>query len=177
MLAASIVQQASDPKDRPYGTDAVEMVAGLIDPNQSVGIAQLRPGEIQEWEPALAGQSRFDPDVAIRVMTGKLADAERYIRLQGMEYGSTSKTSHFMLLALVQNCAERSQMEQTVDSFFEYGGSWEQMLGDRQYGGLWNEQLRLILLHIDWLILQGWELPEGVDLDEWRRIAFADGGG
>ncbi|HSJ52622.1 MAG TPA: hypothetical protein VLC52_02660 [Anaerolineae bacterium] len=174
MVAASIAHQASDPKDRPYGTDAVEMVAGLVAPNQSVGIAQLRPGEIEEWVPALAGRSRFDPDVAIRVMAGKLMDTEHYIRSQDIEYGSTSRTSHFMLLALAQNCAKRSQMEWTVDSFFKYGGSWEQMLRDQEHGALWTEQLRLVTLHIDWLILEGWELPEGVDLDVWRQTAFAD---
>jgi hypothetical protein len=58
--------------------------------------------------------------------------------------------------------------------FFEYGGSWDQMLSDQQHGDKWKQQLRLMVLHIDWLILQGWELPEGVDLDYWRRTAFAD---
>ena len=174
MVAASIAHQASDPKDRPYGTDAVEVMAGWVDSNQSVGIAQLRPGEIEEWAPALTGQSRFDPEVAVRVMAGKLKDTEQYIYGQGMKYGSVSKTSRFTLLALAQNCATRNQMERTVNSFFEYGGSWDQMFSDQQHGDTWKEQLRLVILHMDWLILQGWELPDGVDLDCWRRTAFAD---
>jgi len=174
MVAASIAHQASDPKDRPYGTDAVEKVVGLIDSDQSVGIAQLRPGEIEEWAPALAGRSRFEPDVAIRVMAAKLQDTERYILWQAMEYGSTSQTSRFMLLALAQNCSESSQVRRTVDTFFGYRGSWEEMLRDEQFGALWTEQLRLILVHVDWLTSQGWELPEGVDLDAWRQTAFAE---
>jgi len=174
MVAASIAHQASDPKDRPYGTDAVEKMVALIDSDQSVGIAQLRPGEIEEWAPALAGRSPFEPDVAIRVMAAKLQDTEQYIVWQAAEHGRISPTSRFMLLALAQNCSERSQVRRTVDAFFEYRGSWDAMLRDPQFGSLWTQQLRLVLVHVDWLIAQGWELPEGVDLDEWRQRAFAE---
>jgi len=163
IVAASIAHQASDPKDRPFGTD-------LIDVGKSRGIAQLRPGEIEEWAPDLAGQSRLDPQTAIRVMTAKIEAADQYILEQAEGYGGISQTDRFMLLALAQNCGTRETMQTRVATFFDAEMNWSKMPQD----GNWKLQLRLVVLHIDWLLLQGWVLPEGVDLDYWRRTAFSD---
>jgi hypothetical protein len=168
IVAASIAHQASDPKDRPYGTSAWEIMMGSVDSKQTVGIAQLQPWEIEEWAPALAGQSRFDPDVAIRVMAAKIEAADQYILEQAEGYGGISQTDRFMLLAIAQNCGRRKKMENAVNTFFAHG--MDSVLENTEY----RLQLRLVVLHIDWLLSQGWVLPEGVDLDYWRRTAFSD---
>ena len=61
-------------------------------------------------------------------------------------------------------------MEGAVNDFFEKGMNWDRMLEINN----WRMQLRLVVLHMDWLILHGWDLPEGVDIDYWRRKAFSD---
>lgn len=62
LVAASIAHQASDFKDRPFGTDAVEAVwRALIDDNISVGIAQLRRDEVATWAPYLKGAICWPP--------------------------------------------------------------------------------------------------------------------
>jgi RHS repeat-associated protein len=168
MVAASIAHQASDPKDRPYGTD-------VIDVGKSQGIAQLQLSEIETWAPSLAGGSRHDPEVAISVMTGKLQYAEFAILGAQKEGGIISKTDRYMLLALAQNCAKARQIQDTIATFLGAGRDWDQAFDDPlAKRNDWKEQLRLMVLHIDWLLLNGWELPEGVDLYYIREKAFED---
>jgi hypothetical protein len=168
IVAASIAHQASDPKDRPYGSS-------LIDIGASQGIAQLRPGEIEAWAPSLAGKSRDDPAVAIRAMTGKLEYAESFILGAEAEGGNISKTDRYMLLALAQNCSKKKQIENTVTTFFGAQRNWDFAFGtDYAAKADWKEQLRLVVLHMDWLLANGWALPEGVDLDYMREKAFED---
>lgn len=172
VVAAAIAHQASDFKDRPFGTDTIEVIVrDHIKDDASVGIAQLRPWEITEWAPRLVGRDLMEPDVAIRVMTAKLQYADRYITTV---YGDIPVTDRIMLLALVQNTSRYQAMRQTIDTFFWTAGrDWSAMFlsetGRRQD---WLEQSRLILLHVDWLIDQGWPAPPGLDVDYWRRVAF-----
>lgn len=173
LVAASIAHQGSDIKDRPFGTDLVEEVwREYINANASVGIAQLRPEEVVYWAPSLIGQDLLQPDVAVRVMTAKLSKANRYI-LQ--TYGRVSETDRLMLLALIQNTSTEVTMRRTIDFFFQDAGQdWSKMLAsDEAETRDWREQLRLILVHVDWLISAGWEQPADLDRDLWSQIAFA----
>ncbi len=173
IVAASIAHQASDFKDRPFGTDALELLwSELVDDNISVGIAQLRRAEVLQWAPNLYGSDLLSPEAAIRIMVAKLSQANAYIVRQ---YPYVSETDRFMLLALAQNTASRAAMRSTVDRFFATGGDWLQMLtGDEDLQRNWRLQLRLVLLHMDWLVQQGWLLPDGLDLLYWSRVAFSE---
>jgi hypothetical protein len=106
LVAASIAHQASDFKDRPFGTDALELVwRELVDDNISVGIAQLRQEEVSLWAPYLYGVDLLSPEVAIRIMTAKLSQTNTYILRNHPEVAPTDR---FMLLALAQNAAAHS---------------------------------------------------------------------
>ncbi len=174
LVGASIAHQASDFKDRPFGTDALELVwRELVDDDISVGIAQLRQTEVVLWAPYLYGVDLLSPDAAIRIMTAKLSQTNSYIL---HNYPQIAATDRFMLLALAQNAASGSTMRHTVGFFFEVAGAdWTEMLAsERALEMDWREQLRLVLLHTAWLVEQGWPLPDGLDLDFWSRIAFAE---
>jgi len=174
LVAASIAHQASDFKDRPFGTDALEAVwRALIDDNISVGIAQLRQREVVLWAPYLQGVDLLSPDAAIRIMTAKLSQTSSYIL---HNYPQVAATDRFMLLALAQNAAASTTMRSTVGTFFEVAGAdWAEMLATEEAEAMdWQEQLRLVLLHAVWLVEQGWPIPDGLDLEFWSRIAFAE---
>ncbi|MER2600123.1 MAG: hypothetical protein ABTQ73_11440 [Caldilineales bacterium] len=175
LVAASIAHQASDFKDRPFGTDALEIVwRELINDNISVGIAQLREQEVVYWAPRLQGVDLLAPEAAIRVMTAKLNQTHRYII---HTYPDASVTDQMMLLALAQNAASYKTVSDTVDFFFgEANRNWNTMLeSDHAQNRDWQEQLRLVLVHVNWLVEQNWEIPEGLDLAAWERIAFSGG--
>ena len=38
----------------------------------------------------------------------------------------------------------------------------------------WRKQLRLVFLHADWLLGQGWETPDGLDRTRWAAVAFSE---
>lgn len=174
LVAASIAHQASDFKDRPFGTDALEAFwRELVDDNISVGIAQLRREEVNYWAPRLRGQDLLTPEVAIRVMTAKLSLTNRYI-LQN--YPDVSDTDRMMLLALAQNAASYTTVRNTVDYFFRVAHArWPVMLlGQRAQEQDWREQLRLVLLHAEWLTEQGWAAPVTLDMDQWAKVAFLE---
>jgi len=169
IVAASIAHQASDPKDRPFGS-------AIIDVGASQGIAQLRPGEVERWAPDYAGGSRQDSEVAIAAMSGKLDYANNAIFAAQAGTGrGISKTDQYMLLALTQNCSEEAHIQKTVSTFFASQGNWDDAFGTR-YAAEWNwkVQLRLMVLHIDWLLANGWALPEGVDIEYMAEKAFED---
>lgn len=172
IVAASIAHQASDVKDRPFGADAVESFwLKTINPDASVGIAQLRASEVVYWAPDLVGADLLQPEVAIRVMTAKLDKANRYLN---RAYPDVDATDRYMLLALVQNDSSEIAMRNTIDAFFQGAGrDWTAMLSTSQADSRdWTEQLRLVLIQLDWLVIQGWEKPEGLDRDVWAGIAF-----
>ncbi|MCW5882061.1 MAG: hypothetical protein KIS91_14115, partial [Anaerolineae bacterium] len=81
-------------------------------------------------------------------------------------------TDRFMLLGIAQN-----EGLGTVKSFFEsFNQNWSSYLFQNQKGGSdYGEQLRsqlwAMLQKVEWLLWkqEGWQLPEGVDLDEYRR--------
>jgi hypothetical protein len=174
LVAASIAHQASDFKDRPFGTDALESVwRALIDDNISVGIAQLRRDEIAAWAPYLRGVDLLTPEMAIRVMIAKLKQSDTYILYR---HPKIPDTDRFMLLALAQNTASAAAMRSTVDFFVDVArGDWTTMITSERAKELdWQEQLRLVLVHLDWLIEQGWAAPDGLDRDYWSRIAFSE---
>ena len=173
MVAASIAHQASDFKDRPFGTDTLEIVwRELIDDNISVGIAQLRREEVIHWAPYLYGTDLLSPEAAIRIMAAKLSQANAYIL---RNHARVSDIDRLMLLALAQNTTSHRSMRNTVDYFFDTAeGNWSQMLdGDEDLQRNWRIQLRLVLIHVDWLVEQGWPLPDGLDLAYWSRSAFS----
>jgi len=173
IVAASIAHQASDFKDRPFGTDALELLwRELVDENISVGIAQLRQAEVLHWAPYLYGSDLLSPEAAIRIMVAKLSQANAYILRR---YPHVSDTDRFMLLALAQNTSSHAAMRSTVDHFFAASENWSEMLaGDEALQRNWRLQLRLVLVHLDWLVRQGWSLPDGLDLLYWSRIAFSE---
>ncbi|MCO5244245.1 MAG: hypothetical protein M9927_10530 [Anaerolineae bacterium] len=172
IVAATIAHQASDAKDRPFGADAVETFwIENVDPDASVGIAQLRASEVVYWAPELVGADLLDPEVAVRVMTAKLEKANRYISRADPD---TSITDRTMLLALVQNDSSEIAMRNTLNAFFVTARQdWTTMLSlDEAKSRDWMEQLRLVLVQYDWLVSQGWEKPAGIDRDFWARTAF-----
>lgn len=174
LVAASIAHQASDFKDRPFGTDTLERVwRELVNDNISVGIAQLRRNEVIYWAPQLRNLDLLTPEVAIRVMTAKLSQTERYIL---RNYPDVSDTDRMMLLALAQNAASFATVRNTVDYFFRVAhGSWPVMLiGQRAQEQDWREQLRLVYLHAEWLTQQGWPAPATLDMDFWAEVAFSE---
>lgn len=174
LVAASIAHQASDFKDRPFGTNVLESVwREMVDDNISVGIAQLRREEVIYWAPQLRGLDLLTPEVAIRVMTAKLSQTNHYI-LQ--HYPMVEPTDRYMLLALAQNAASFPTVANTVTYFFEVAhGNWQVMLdSERGQEQDWREQLRLVSLHAEWLVEQGWPIPPGLDLESWSRIAFSE---
>lgn len=105
-------------------------------------------------------------------MSAKLTEADRYLRSRHQEIPPTDR---YMLLALAQNTASPQAMHMTIDYFFGTAGrDWQQMLASelaRQWD--WQEQLRLVVLHWDWLVATGWLAPPGVDINLWRQIAFS----
>ncbi len=174
LVAASIAHQASDFKDRPFGTDAIEEFwRKLIDDNISVGIAQLRRDEVATWAPYLDGADLLTPNLAIRVMIAKLKQTNTYILYRAPKIPDTDR---YMLLALAQNTASADAMRSTIDFFVDVArGEWATMMTSERAQALdWQEQLRLVLLHMDWLIEQGWPAPDGLDRYYWSRVAFAD---
>lgn len=61
-----------------------------------------------------------------------------------------------------------------MDLFFAAGEDWLQMsTDDEDLQRNWRLQLRLVLVHMDWLANQGWPLTENLDLIYWSRIAFS----
>ena len=169
IVAASIAHQASDPKDRPFGTDLLEkLFYRKLRPDGSVGIAQLKPSELDRF--GLGGRDPLDPNVAVLGMTAKLLEADAYISTKSE---TVSNTDRLMLLALVQNTASHQQMMTVIDTFYSSAiQSWDTMLGTEYAKDHWVEQSRLILLHIEYLVENGWTLPMGTDLDFWRSKAF-----
>lgn len=173
IVAASIAHQASDVKDRPFGADSVETFwLENVDPDASVGIAQLRASEVVYWAPRLVGADLLDPEIAVRVMTAKLAKANQYI---SRTYPDVSISDRMMLLALVQNDSTEIAMRRTIDPFFRAADrNWEMHLSSNQARSRdWTEQLRLVLVQLDWLVSEGWAMPAGVDRDRWAEIAFS----
>ncbi len=174
LVAASIAHQASDIRDRPFGTDLVEEFWRLhMKANASVGIAQLRPEEVVYWAPELVGQDLLAPEVAIRVMAAKLSKANHYIL---STYSAVDPTDRYMLLAIVQNTSDEPAMRRTIDYFFQGARrDWNEMLYSAQGERLnWRKQLRLVFLHADWLLSQGWEKPAGLDSTRWATVAFSE---
>ena len=174
IVAASIAHQASDIRDRPFGTDLVEEFWRLhMKANASVGIAQLRPEEVVYWAPELVGQDLLAPEVAIRVMAAKLSKANHYIL---STYSAVDPTDRYMLLAIVQNTSDEPAMRRTIDTFFQGARrDWNEMLYSAQGERLnWRKQLRLVFLHADWLLSQGWEKPAGLDSTRWATVAFSE---
>ncbi len=150
LVAAAIAHQASDFKDRPFGTDAVEAVwRALVDDNISVGIAQLRNNEVAYWAPYLQGVDLLSPEMAIFVMIGKLRQSNDYILYR---HPKIPDTDRYMLLSLAQNTSASETMRSTVDFFVDVaGGDWITMLAE-----------------------QGWPAPAGLDRETWSRVAFSE---
>lgn len=112
------------------------------------------------------------PEVAIRVMAAKLTKANQYIL---RAYPTADPTDRYMLLAIVQNTSDEALMRHTIDYFFQQARQqWNVMLNGPEGTRLdWREQLRLVFLQADWLLSQGWQLPEGLDRNRWAAVAFS----
>lgn len=106
-------------------------------------------------------------------MSAKLKLSDAYVRYR---LPAVSDTDRYMLLALAQNSASAEGMRSTVDYFVDVAdGSWPAMLASERAEALdWQEQLRLVLLHLDWLVEQGWPVPQELDRAYWSQVAFAE---
>lgn len=163
LVAAAIAEQASD-IERVFGIDVLEQTAlafpGLE--NMSVGIAQIRPREAQMLGLG-EGINLFNPEIAIRGMYAKMAHANARIEhLQDPE-APLALTDRYMLLSLAQNSLSK------VDEFFALDGDWDVILQQDNNARV----MRYFIVHLDWLLLNGWALPAGVDLDYWRACVFS----
>jgi hypothetical protein len=170
MTAASIAHQASDIVERPFGCVVFdEAQAGLgilLGKDTSKGIAQLRQQEIEQL--VGPGADPYDPTDAIKGMYAKLAQANAKISAYDSSIGMTDR---YMLLAIAQN----SNAGNPIDYFFGDGSrEWSEMINREKYGDNWTFQLRQVLLHLEWMVAQGWELPEGVDLQQWQQTVFGE---
>ncbi len=162
LIAAAIAEQASD-VERVFGIDIWEQTAlGL--PGQedmSVGIAQLRPTEVISL--GLGTVDLFDPEIAVRGMYAKLHVANARIDALQSPEAPLTVTERYMLLSLAQNHLG------TVDDYFAVNGDWDQLMAMSNYARI----MRYFVVHLDWLLETGWELPPDVDLDRWRRTVFS----
>ncbi len=161
-VAAAIAHQASD-IERIFGVDLLEELAlnlpGLDD--MSIGIAQIRPSET-DWL-GLGEVDLFEPEVAVEGMYNKFTHASARIDAVQSPLSPLPPTDRAMLLSLAQNSPA------AVDAFFAAGGNWDLVLAQAN-----NQRvMRYFLVHLDWLVNSGWELPGDVDLDRWRAIVFS----
>ncbi|MDX9954857.1 MAG: hypothetical protein RBT75_12210 [Anaerolineae bacterium] len=162
LVAAAIAEQASD-VERLFGVDALEK-AGLVVPgleNMSIGIAQLRPEEALKL--GLGDADLFDPETAIQGMFAKVHLGNMRITELENPADPLTTTERYMLLSLAQNGTSE------VDEYFALGGDWESILTQGNNARV----MRYFLVHLDWLLLNGWELPEDVALDTWRETVFS----
>ncbi|MBN1920457.1 MAG: hypothetical protein JW892_04385 [Anaerolineae bacterium] len=162
LVAAAIAEQASD-VERLFGVDTLEKAA-LVVPgleNMSIGIAQLRPEEALEL--GLGDVDLFDPEAAIQGMFAKIHLGN--MRITELENPSDplTLTERYMLLSLAQNGTSE------VDEYFALGGDWKRILTQGNNARV----MRYFLVHLDWLLLNGWELPGDVALDAWRETVFS----
>ncbi|HPD41132.1 MAG TPA: hypothetical protein PLD43_06180, partial [Anaerolineae bacterium] len=74
-----------------------------------------------------------------------------------------SLTERYMLLSLAQNGTCE------VDEYFALGGDWTTILLQDNNARV----MRYFLVHLDWLLVNGWELPGDVNLDYWRELVFS----
>jgi hypothetical protein len=105
-------------------------------------------------------------------MAAKLDAANQYIV---RSYTAVDPTDRYMLLAIVQNTSNQADMQSTIDFFFRGAKrDWNVMLASAQGQRLnWQKQLRLVLVHADWLLEQGWRRPVDLDRDRWAAVAFS----
>ena len=66
-------------------------------------------------------------------------------------------------------------MRRTIDYFFQKARrNWDDMLNSEEGKRLnWRKQLRLVFVHADWLLSQGWQQPAGLDRTRWATVAFS----
>jgi len=162
MVAAAIAEQASD-VERIFGVDILEKAILSLPgrENMCIGIAQLRPTEAMSLGLGLA--DLFRPEAAVRGMCAKLNSANEHIDLLRDQTTPISPTDRYMLLSLAQNNLG------SIDDYNRVGGDWDKLLRMHNYARV----MRYFLIHLDWLVANGWKPPDGVDLDQWRRIAFS----
>jgi hypothetical protein len=162
LVAAAIAHQASD-IERAFGVDLLEQIVLNVPgfDNMSIGIAQLRPSETESL--GLGDVDLFEPEIAIRGMFSKItAGCARIDALQS-PISPLPATDRLMLLSLAQNSPT------AVDAFFAAGGDWPTVLSHAN-----NQRvMRYFLVHLDWLLETGWELPGEIDLERWRATVFS----
>ena len=164
VVAACIAEQASD-VERIFGLDILEKTILSIpgQENMSVGIAQIRPTEALSLGVTLDPLELFDPEIAVRGMVAKLRSVDERIDALQNPDDPVSLTERYMLLSLGQNSPGIS------DEYFAAGRDWDLLLSRNNNARV----MRYFLVHLDWLVANGWELPDDVDLDLWRKIAFS----
>jgi RHS repeat-associated protein len=168
LLAAAVIHQGNDPKDRPFGTNWVERLYLLIKPNASVGIGQIRRSEYEDYLglEIEGNEIMLVPATSIIAMTLKLQAASDKIE----ELGGLPPTERFMLLAYAQNVGSEEQLYKMIEFFFAEDMSWKTLFDQYENARL---NLQYVLIHLEWLVYnEGWPVPEGVDLNYWRSIAF-----
>ncbi len=164
MVAAAIAEQASD-VERIFGLDILEQTTLFLPgkENMSVGIAQIRPTEAVSLGIALDPMDLFDPEIAVRGMVAKLKVTNERIDAYRDPEVQLSLTERYMVLSLGQNSPG------IADDYYAAKGDWAVLLGQNNNARV----MRYFLVHLDWLLANGWELPEDVDLDFWRKVAFS----
>ncbi|MCU0519765.1 MAG: hypothetical protein MUF84_03595 [Anaerolineae bacterium] len=164
VVAACIAEQASD-VERIFGLDVLEKTILSVpgQENMSIGIAQIRPTEAMSLGLTLDPLDLFDPEIAVRGMVAKLRSVDQRIDTLQDPDNPVSLTERYMLLSLGQNSPG------IADEYFQEAGNWNVLLSRDNNARV----MRYFLVHLDWLVANGWELPEDVDLDHWRKIAFS----
>lgn len=173
LVAASIAHQAGCLRDRPFGISVGDQVGVWLngEDNTSLGIAQLTPFEMRGL--LGPGHNPKNEKDAIYGMCVKIQRADEQILGHDP---SINITDRYMLLAICQN----SSAGDPIGTFFATGDAganrdWGRMLSRFKDSGSWGEQLRRVLLELEWALEQDlWQAPEGLDLDRWRQTAFED---
>lgn len=169
LVAASIAEQASD-VERIAG-DFSERFTQLKPGSQSLGIAQLHRYELEEFQaqgllPSDMRPDPYNPEMAIRGMAAKIQVQDEYLGtiMAANPHIKVTATDRWMLLALAQNCGTIS-----TDKFFgEAKGRWGRMLSLENYQSI----LRYFVMHLEWLIANGWEIPDDVSINYWKMVVF-----
>jgi hypothetical protein len=134
----------------------------------SWGIGQIRPEEAR----AAGGTGKgdlFDPQANIYYMAYKLGVANAKIN----KYPAVSPLDRFMLLSIAQNNGIEGDTG-LISDFFGSGRDWKKILTADP--GAAN-QLWAMLARYYWLTYEGWSLPEGVSLEEYRKKLLEATGG
>jgi hypothetical protein len=160
LLAASIANQGNTCQC-PFGWDGGEIVQSFVDPDPSVGIGQIRPGEAkglgyEGWTVGL-----LDDTTSIGLMAAKLQKTADVVGKLGLD-----PTESFMLMAIGNNIGKSA-----AKRYGSYKSMADFLKGDAEA----RTQLLKMMNWTEYLqAKEGWSPPEDVDTNRiWGMLQDA----